>query len=303
MNERLHAMDDEQLGTALASVELAWPSTPDVATIVGATIREHRAAPALVAPRLTLPSRRRTALIIAAALLALAGAALAARLVIDLGAIAVEVLPGRPTALPTNVATSSDLGREIPLAEAEKIAGFPAALPTALGPPDGAWLEEAEVGLESSDVAVRIVTHWFPFGHGDLPIIGGTKTGAVLMQFEGEWEVASKQLYAETNRFGVAIVDGHDAFWTTGEHELMLMAGGTIHRFLVTGNVLIWQDAGYTFRLETALPRKAAIAVAETVQPTIVSLGMVRAFAGMTAASAGDGCHYDTTEGRGTASR
>lgn len=269
MNERLRAMDDEQLGAALAGIELAWPSTPDVATIVGATIREHRAAPSLVAPRLTLPSRRRTALVIAAALLALAGAALAARLVIDLGAVAVEVLPGRPTALPTNIATSSDLGRQMPLAEAEGIAGFPAALPIALGPPDGAWLEEAEVGPESGDATVRIVTHWLPLGRADLPIIVGTKSGAVLMQFEGEWEVASKQVYSETNRFGVAIVDGRQAFWTTGEHELKLMAGGDIHRFLVTGNVLIWQDAGFTFRLETALPRKAAIAVAETVQPTI----------------------------------
>lgn len=269
MNERLHTMDEEQLGAALAGIELAWPSTPDVATIVGATIREHRAAPSLVAPRLTLRSRRRTALVIAAALLALAGAALAARLVIDLGAVAVEVLPGRPTALPTNIATSSDLGREIPLAEAQRIAGFPAAVPAAFGPPDGAWLDEAVVGPEPGDVAVRIVTHWFPSGHADLPIIGGTKSGAVLMQFEGEWEVASKQLYAETNRFGAAIVDGRQAFWTTGEHELLLVSGDETRRLLVTGNVLIWQDAGFTFRLETALSKGAAVAVAETMQPTI----------------------------------
>ena len=269
MNERLRAMDDEQLGTALARVELAWPSTPDVATLVGATIREHRDSPSLVAPRLSMPSRRRTMLLIAAALVALAGAAFAARLVIQLGAVAVEVLPGRPTALPTNVAAGRDLGREISLAEAERIAGFPAAVPTALGPPDEAWLDEAVVGPEGSDVAVRIVTHWFPSGHADLPIIGGTKSGAVLMQFDGEREVASKQLYAETNRFGAAIVDGRQAFWTTGEHELLLVSGDETRRLLVTGNVLVWQHAGFTFRLETALPRGAAVAVAETMHPTI----------------------------------
>lgn len=269
MNERLRAMDDEQLGAALAGIELAWPSTPDVASLVGATIREHRAAPSHVAPRLSMPSRRRTLLVIAAALLTLAGVALAARLVIELGAVAVEVLPGRPTALPTNVAGGGDLGREIPLAEAERMAGFPAALPTALGPPDRAWLDEAVVGPEPGDVAVRIVTHWLPLGHADLPIIGGTKSGAVLMQFEGEWEVVSKQLYAETNRFLIAIVDGRQAFWTTGEHELLLVSGHETRRLLVTGNVLIWQDAGFTFRLETALSKGAAVAVAETVQPTI----------------------------------
>ncbi|HVF08387.1 MAG TPA: hypothetical protein VNC60_07410, partial [Actinomycetota bacterium] len=146
MSERLRAMDDEQLGAALAGTELAWPSTPDVARPVAATIREHRATPSLVAPRLSMPSRRRTLLVIAAALLALAGAALGARLVIELGAIAVDVLPGRPTTLPTNTATSSDRGRVVPLAEAERIAGFPAALPTAWGPPDGTWVDEAEVG-------------------------------------------------------------------------------------------------------------------------------------------------------------
>lgn len=269
MSERLRAMDDEQLGAALAGIELAWPSTPDVAGLVGATIREHRATPSLVAPRLSMPSRRRTLLVIAAALLALAGAALGARLVIELGAIAVDVLPGRPTTLPTNTATSSDLGRVVPLAEAERIAGFPAALPTAWGPPDGTWVDEAEVGPEPGDVAVRIVTRWPPFGHADLPVIAGTETGAVLMQFEGDWEAASKQLYAETNRFGAASVDGRQAFWTTGDHELMLVVGGEARRFLVTGNVLIWQEAGFTFRLETALSRSAAVAVAETVQPTI----------------------------------
>lgn len=267
MTERLRAMSDEGLGDAIASIDLAWPSTPEVSGIVVATIRGHRAAPSLVAPRLSMPSRRRTALVIAAALLALAGAALAARLVIDLGAVAVEVLPGRPTALPTNIAAAGDLGREIPLADAEAIAGFPPALPTALGAPDAAWLDEAEVDPETGDVTVRIVTHWLP--SDDLPIISGTRTGAVLMQFEGEWEVASKLVAAETNRFGVAIVDGRDAFWTTGEHELLLVSGDETRRLLVTGNVLIWQDAGFTFRLETALAKRAAVAVAETVQPVI----------------------------------
>ena len=31
--------------------------------------------------------------------------------------------------------------------------------------------------------------------------------------------------------------------------------------------MLIWQDAGFTFRLETALPKQAAVAIAESLQP------------------------------------
>jgi hypothetical protein len=266
MSERLHAMTDEQIGAAITTLydELAWPAAADLATAVGTTIREQQAAPSLVAPRLRLPSRRRTLLVIAAALLALAGVALAARMVIELGAVAVQVLPGRPTALPSNVATEDNLGREVALREAIAIAGFAPELPTALGPPSRAWVDEAEMGLDPDDVAVRIVTAWSP--SAGLPRIPESDAGAVLMQFRGEWEVASKLLFAETNRFGEATVEGRDAFWTSGEHELLLVSGDETRRLLVTGNVLIWQDAGFTFRLETALPKHRAIAVAESVE-------------------------------------
>jgi hypothetical protein len=269
MSERLHGLTDEQFAERIARLgeRIAWPPAPDVARAVGATIRDEQAAPSLVAPRLSMPSRRRTLLVLAAALLALAGAALAARIVIELGAVAVDVLPGRPTSLPTQVATPEDLGREIAVGDAAAIAGFPAALPAALGPPARAWVDEAQVGFGPGDVAVRIVTAWEP--STGLPEIPGTRAGAVLMQFEGDWEVASKQLYAETNRFGDVIVDGREAFWTTGEHELRLVSGDDPQRLLVTGNVLIWQDAGYTFRLESVLGKRDAIRIAESVNPTV----------------------------------
>lgn len=272
MTDRLSAMTDDELGACLTALgdELAWPITPDVSRAVGASIREQQAAPSLVAPRLSLPSRRRTLLVIAAALLALAGVALAARLVIELGAVAVQVLPGRPTALPTEVAIGRDFGRVITLEDAASITGFEPVVPTALGTPERSWVDEADVGPEPGDRAVRVVTAWAP--SADLPEIPETDAGAVLMQFRGEWEVASKLLFVETNLFGDAVVDGRDAFWTSGEHELMLVRGDETRRLLVTGNVLIWQDAGFTFRLETALPKRRAIGIAESVEP-VVELG------------------------------
>ena len=269
MSERLRGLTDEQFVERLAGLgdHVAWPPTPDVVGAVRTAIRDDRASPSLVAPRLSLPSRRRTLLVLAAALLALVGAALAARLVIELGAVTVDVLPGRPTALPTQVTTPRDLGREIELRDAAGIAGFPAALPGALGPPSRVWVDEAQVGPETEDRAVRIVTAWRPSpGLAEIP---GTSAGAVMMQFEGDWEVASKQLFAETNHFGDVIVDGREAFWTTGEHELLLVSGTDTQRLLVTGNVLIWQDAGFTFRLETVLGKREAIRIAETMDPTV----------------------------------
>jgi hypothetical protein len=125
----------------------------------------------------------------------------------------------------------------------------------------------ALVGFEPDDVARRVVNGWAPTT--DLPAIRGTEAGALLMQFEADWEVASKLVSAETGRFGHAIVDGRPAFWTTGEHELVLISGAERLRLLVTGNVLIWQDAGYTFRLETALGKGAAIDIAESIEPVV----------------------------------
>ncbi len=266
MKERLLEMTDEQLGRAIetTAARVDWPATPDLATSVIASIGAIEARSSLAPPRLSLPSRRRTLLLIAAALLALAGVALATKLVLDLGAVAIEVVPGPPTSLPTDVATSEDLGREVSPSRAAAIAGFDAALPAALGPPDRTWVDEVEIDF-GGPTAPRIVSGWDP--EPGLPAIEATDLGAVLMQFEGEWEVAAKQLHAETNRFGEAIVDGRSAFWTTGEHELRLITSDGAVRVLVTGNVLIWQDGGFTFRLETALGRGRAIRIAETVTP------------------------------------
>ena len=268
MNERFRTMTDEELGTAIIRLgpEIVWPATPHVGRAVCAAILEQRDAPSLVAPRLGLPSRRRTLLVIAAVVLTLAGAALAARLVIELGAVTVRVLPGAPAGLPTTVVTPDVLGREVTLGKAARAAGFTPLLPEALGPPDRVWVDEAAADPIEAALVRRVVTLWAPVA--GLPAIDATDAGAILMQFEGDSEGAAKVLYAETNDFGGAVVDGRRAFWTSGEHEIVLVTGDEHHRALVTGNVLIWQDAGSTFRLETALPKPDAVGIAESMRRT-----------------------------------
>ena len=260
-------MTDAQLGAAISRLgdDLAWPPTADVAPAVVARLRARASEPSVRTPRLRLASRRRTVLVIAAALLALAGAALAARLVIELGAVTVQVVPGRggPSALPSTETSAGDLGREIGLAQASRVAGFPLVLPADLGPPDRAWVDEAVVAFEPSTLARRIVTAWSP--SDDLPRIPGTDIGALLMQFEGDEEVAFKQVFSETNRFGTTMVGDRKAFWTSGEHRLVLISGETSQALLVTGNVLIWQEGAFTFRLETSLPKEDAVAIAESM--------------------------------------
>ena len=265
-----HSMTDHALGAALTKLgdEVAWPAPPDVASAVGRQIREREKAPSSAPLRssLSLPSRRRTVLILVAAFLTLAAAALAARLVIELGAVTVRVIPGTPTHVPTDVLRADDLGRQVTLSRAEAISGSDVALPAALGPPDRVWVDETAVDPESDAAATRIVTAWEPTAR--LPAIPGTDTGAMLMQFEGNWEAAAKQVYSETNRYGEATVNGGAAFWTSGPHELTLVTGDHARRVLVTGNIVIWQDGALTFRLETSLPKTRAIAIAETLGPS-----------------------------------
>ena len=92
MSERLRAMGDDDLGAALSSLDIDWPSTPALHTAVMARAASER--PAIV--RLHLSRPRRIMLIAAATVLLLAGAAVAAKIVIDLGGVVVEVSPSRP---------------------------------------------------------------------------------------------------------------------------------------------------------------------------------------------------------------
>ena len=177
------------------------------------------------------------------------------KLVIELGAVAIEVLPGRPDALPSNVVTDVPLGREIPLAEGRRDRRLPGRPALGLGAPARTWVDEAIVGFEPEVVGRRIVSAWPPTS--TLPRIDGTDVGAVLMQFEGPWQVASKLLSERDERLR------HDAglrlgqaFWTMrGARAACCSPTAGSRRLLVTGNVLIWQEGGFTFRLETALGR------------------------------------------------
>lgn len=259
MTDRLRALDEDELGRALATAahDLDWPSSPDLAARVSATLLDQQRHPSLARPRLSLPRRRRTVLLLVAGLVLLAGAAVAAKVVIDLGALTIDTIPGRPTALPTVVASGPTFGHRATLEEAEREAGFPAQVPTALGDPEAVW-------VDASGDGARIVLAWT--ANDAIPPIDGLPWGAILYGFRGEMEQASKSVFMDGNTFQEAQVGGTDAIWITGPHELDLVTeDGSYARYLVTGNVLVWESDGIVLRLETSLDRAAAVRLAETV--------------------------------------
>ena len=220
-------------------------------------LRDHERHPSLARPRLSLPRRRRTLLLVVAGVVLLAAAALAAKVVIDLGALTIDTIPGRPTALPSAVASGPTLGHPATLAEAEREAGFAAKVPETLGAPDAVWVDTAQDGA-------RIVLAWS--ASETLPAIDGLPWGAVLYEFRGDAALASKLVFTEANTFENVKVDGQDGWWIAGEHELDLVTDdGTYARYRVTGNVLVWKVDGIVLRLETSLDKTAAVRIAQRI--------------------------------------
>jgi len=259
MTERLRGLDDDALGRALtaAAREIEWPAMPDVSGRVAETLRDQQLVPSLARPRLSLPRRRRTALLVVVGVVLLALAAVAAKVVIDLGALTIDTIPGRPTALPSAVASGPTLGHPATLPDAEREAGFTARVPDALGAPDAVWVDDTPDGA-------RIVLGWKP--SATLPAIDDLPWGAVLYEFHGDAALASKILFTEGGTLQQVKVDGDDAWWITGPHELDLVTGeGTYARYRVTGNVLVWKSGDVVVRLETTLDRAAAIRIAESI--------------------------------------
>lgn len=255
MSERLRAMSERELGATLSSLDLSWPPTPDLAPGVMASTRVAN-RPRVV--RLPLSRSKRILLIAAATLLLLAGVALAARFVIDLGAVVVEVTPGpltQPTASPPH-----PFGRSLTVEEATAIFGDELMLPERLGPPDRIWADE--VFTDTGEV-VRITAAWNP-GIG-LPVIEGSRYGAILMRFEGDTDQAFKEVYEDTGVVASAPFEGLVGIWTRGRHTLRLLTSEGLVYLAVDGNVLLWRDGQYTMRLETSLPKAKVVRIAESV--------------------------------------
>ncbi|MGH2680093.1 MAG: hypothetical protein ACRDG8_06350 [Actinomycetota bacterium] len=255
MTARLRSMTDDELGRALAGLDLAWPPDPDLAPRVIAATRGERHPKIL---RLPLSRTKRILLIAAATVLLLAGAAVAARFLVDLGAVVVERTPG-PVAQPSPTA-SSVFGTPLTIAEAAEVLGDDVPLPFDLGRPDRIWADE--VFTEAGQV-VRVTVTWR--ARPGLPAIEGSEHGAVLMRFEGDVDQAWKELYETTGRIEPARVQGVEAIWTTGRHTVQLLTSEGIVHVGVDGNILLWRHGRYTMRLETSLRKVEAVRIAETV--------------------------------------
>ncbi|HEY7399718.1 MAG TPA: hypothetical protein VH989_02350 [Actinomycetota bacterium] len=257
MRDRLRGLTDDDLGRAL-SRWVAWPEPSVSVEAVTRGIEEAAREPRSLRPRLSLPSRRRTISILVAATLALATAAVAAKLVLDLGAITITTVPS-VSPLPTRSLGPGDLGTPVSLQQAAGLAGFTPRVPTALGAPDRVWVDRVVADFAGKEVTT-IVLAWEP--RENLPAIEGSDFGAVLMEFRGQANVASKILGEGSTTIVPTSVGDLDATFITGPHELDLLDGGRVRRFVVRGTVVLWNEGELAFRLETDLGEVGATDIA-----------------------------------------
>ena len=249
-------MTDERLEAALSTLggDLAFPVTPAFGEAVTTRLTSERAAGAR--PRLpsrALWSRRRVLVLVTIGLLAALALAAAARL--EIGTIEIRIQPPF-TPSPSLAPVEPDvLGDPLPAGEAVALAGFEPALPSG-PPPDEVYVVDSPFGDPG------LIYAWRP--SATYPALPGTEWGLVLIAFKGDDETVVKTVQRFEDIHD-ASVNGERAWWIPVPHVLEIETDAGFETFSVQGNVLIWEVADVTYRLETSLDRASAIALAESM--------------------------------------
>ena len=165
---------------------------------------------------------------------------------------------------PAPVAPGSGLrlGEKVGLAEAGRRVDFPVQVPSSLGPPDSVYVDAA-----AAETVVSLVYRPGP----ELPEAGSTGVGLLLSQFRGrlETDVLAKFL-GPGSRMEAVSVDGRPGYWLPGPPHVVLYLDprGEVREDTarLAANVLLWDDGGVIRRLESSLPRDAALALARSVR-------------------------------------
>ena len=279
MAELRFAPREQELEAALLDLgrRLAYPPTPQLAVAVRRRLAENATRPRRRWPWQARAERpgwawiprpdRRFALAMVA-LLALAAAVLAispeARNAVAgrIGLRGVQInevpaAPGVPRATPLN------LGEPLTLDEVRARVAYQVEVPAALGPPD-------EVYLSNTPVGGQVALVYYP--RADLPQANPTGLGALLTEFTGEVHstVAFGKGLPPGTRVQEVQVHGERAFWIDGDPHTFFYfdARGQVQTesTRLAANVLLWEHGQPTLRLESALPRDAALSLAASVQ-------------------------------------
>jgi hypothetical protein len=153
--------------------------------------------------------------------------------------------------LPSLIPLLEQMTGETTLTDAQQTAEYPILLPTyptGLGEPDRVFVQDADGPMT--------ILVWVDHQHPDR-----VKMSLHFIP-EGSWAVNkfSPQTVEETS------VNGQHAVWAVGPYPLMMQNGGMQIARLINGHVLIWEEGGVTYRLETDLSMEEAVKIAESLE-------------------------------------
>jgi hypothetical protein len=267
-------MNDQQLSNwerrlQTYAADFPYPPTPDIATGVARQLQQPGKGYAiryrLLAVRLAL-----AIIVLVVALLSVPAVRAAVLEFLQIGAV--RIFPNRPAPTvtvtplppagviqpatkapaetPTALASMQDLAGETTLEEARLKSGFGLPLPAypaGLGPPDHVFLQD------SGDDFVILV--WMD---PEAP-----QSVLLSLQFIGpqSWMIRKYQPQIVQE----ARVGRQTAIWATGPYPLVMSNGEVELKRMVTGHVLIWQEEGITYRLESEYSLDEALKIAASL--------------------------------------
>jgi hypothetical protein len=251
------------------SQEFRYPQTPDIADAVIRRIDGGARLAQRLRPRLAWAVV--VILLLMAALMAVPPVRAQVLEYLQIGAIRIFLAESTPTptqesTLPPSVAGETgsliptntprpypslvDLAGETTLSEAKSELNFPIQLPTYpsdLGEPDRVFLQDL-----GGQAALLV---WM------APIEPGLIRLDLLLMGPGTFAEKGLPLVLEETT-----VNSQKALWTEGLHFLHL--GGSMYQgvpLVIEGNILIWEQDGITYRLESDLTMDEAVRVAESL--------------------------------------
>jgi hypothetical protein len=252
-----HALHD------LASF-IEYPPEPALAPAVRVRIEQEAAkAPQRISPwSVLLGALRRPAFAVVAALVAVSVMFIAwpsGRIAVAnwLGLQDIRITYEEP---PEGIGNELSLGEQTTLFEAQARVDFDILVPADLGVPDSVFLSPLSGGM------VNLV-----YGaDGDLPAAPGTDVGVIVTQFRSslDEEFFFKYVPQSANVEEVP-VRAERGYWIDEPHQLTF--ADPDGEFGQVGNrlsapSLVWEEAGVVFRVESALSREDAIAIAEALR-------------------------------------
>ena len=146
-----------------------------------------------------------------------------------------------------------DLGERVDPSQARAAVDFAIRAPRELGPPNLVYLDGSRI--------------WLVYrARPGLPAAEETGVGLLVTEFRGSVdESLLKKVTMEGGTVTPIQVDGNRGYYVEGAHSLLFLDGsGNVieERTRVAGNVLVWEEGGVTYRLESALGLGESVAIA-----------------------------------------